>query len=145
VDVEIAAGVGAAPVDAEVAAGVGAAPVDVAAGVGAASAHNGDAPAPRDSYDDCDFSSGSEVSTDEEDDRFHGYRKLPLPKGSDLRVKYHGNVYMCPVCPGKAHRWFSEESIRGHVVGQGTSAALREVYKKKWSRHRVLARNHGWM
>jgi hypothetical protein len=101
--------------------------------------------ATRDSYDDCDFSSGSEVSTDEEDDRFHGYRKLPLPKGSDLRVKDHGNVYRCLVCPGKADRWFSEESIRGHVVGQGTSAVLRQVYKKKWSRHRVLARNHGWM
>ena len=35
--------------------------------------------------------------------------------------------------------------VRGHVVGKAKSHALREDDKKKYSRHRVLARNEGWM
>jgi hypothetical protein len=32
-----------------------------------------------------------------------------------------------------------------HVLGMARSMPLRQKYKKKWSRHRVVARNEGWM
>jgi hypothetical protein len=34
---------------------------------------------------------------------------------------------------------------KDHIHGMARSEALREDNMKKWSRHRVLARNEGWM
>jgi hypothetical protein len=43
------------------------------------------------------------------------------------------------------HRWRKLNEVKDHVLGMAKFAPLREKYKKKWSRHRVLARNEGWM
>jgi hypothetical protein len=89
--------------------------------------------------------SGSECETDSSEDELHGYH-LPVPRGDALRVYLHEDgTWGCPVCPGKAHNWETPEAIHDHVMGQTQSPSLREWYKKKWSHHRVLARNHGWM
>ncbi|KAG0517709.1 hypothetical protein BDA96_09G112800 [Sorghum bicolor] len=96
-------------------------------------------------YDD--FDSGSEESTDEEDDARRGYM-VPVPNGAALRVMYSQSqkAYQCHVCPGrKASRWPQEEQVRSHVIGQATSMAARKLNKKKWSRHRVLAQNDRWL
>jgi hypothetical protein len=42
------------------------------------------------------------------------------------------------------HRWRYLIEIKDHVLGMARSEALRED-NKKCSRHRVLARNEGWM
>jgi hypothetical protein len=94
-----------------------------------------------------DDDSGSEVSTDEEDDLLHGY-KVPVPRAPNLRVWYdpHYKSYRCPVCPSKkASRWVTMEYIQSHVLGQAKSMKRREENKKKWSRHRTIAYNMGWM
>jgi hypothetical protein len=95
---------------------------------------------------DSDSDSGSEMSTDEEDDILHGYI-VPVPSGPNLRVTYqpHFKSYWCPVCPGRKPKWPLEQQVRNHVVNQAKSMAARHFNKKKWCRHRKLARNHGWM
>ena len=46
--------------------------------------------------------------------------------------------------PGLVSRWTRPNEVRDHVVGKAKSHALRED-NKKYSWHRVLARNEGWM
>jgi hypothetical protein len=94
-----------------------------------------------------DDDSGSEVSIDEAGDFLHGY-KVPVSRGPNLRVWYdpHYKSYRCPVCPSKkASRWVTMEYIQSHVLGQAKSMKRREENKKKWSRHRTIAYNMGWM
>jgi hypothetical protein len=55
------------------------------------------------------------------------------------------NTYGCPVCPNRMHRWRNLNEIKDHVLGMARSEVLREDNMKKWSHHRVLARNEGWM
>jgi hypothetical protein len=43
------------------------------------------------------------------------------------------------------HHWRNLNEIKDHVLGMARFEALREDNKKKWSRHRVLTRNEGWM
>jgi hypothetical protein len=160
-DDEIVSAVGAAAInDAEIVPAVGAAapaahppppavgaaaPVNdaeivPAVGAAAPAAH------PPDSDMDSDSDSGSEMSTDEEDDILHRYI-VPVPSGPNLRVTYqpHFKSYRCPVCPGRKPKWPLEQQVRNHVVNQAKSMAARHFNKKKWCRHRKLARNHGWM
>ncbi|KAF8648120.1 hypothetical protein HU200_065023 [Digitaria exilis] len=94
------------------------------------------APIPEEAEEWSDEDSGSECETDSSDDRLHGY-KCTVPSDDDL------HIYLCPEdltwgCP-----WETIHVLRDHVVGQATSMALREDYKK-WSRHRCLAQNMGW-
>ncbi|TVU04278.1 hypothetical protein EJB05_50152, partial [Eragrostis curvula] len=79
------------------------------------------------------------VETDSEEDRFHGYR-TPVPKGDALGVIHCGpECFICPVCPNKKPRK-SMDDMEKHVV------SLARLYNDKFSsRHRQVARNHGWM
>jgi hypothetical protein len=43
------------------------------------------------------------------------------------------------------HWWCKLNEVKDHVHGMARSAPPRLKYKKKWSRHRVVARNEGWM
>jgi hypothetical protein len=43
------------------------------------------------------------------------------------------------------HRWRKLNEVKDHVLGIDRSALTRDKYKKKWSCHRVVARNEGWM
>jgi hypothetical protein len=54
---------------------------------------------------------------------------------------------MCgvPVCPNLMHQWHMLNEVKDHVLGMARSVPLRQKYKKKWSRHRIVARNEGWM
>ncbi|KAG2587233.1 hypothetical protein PVAP13_5NG126962 [Panicum virgatum] len=66
--------------------------------------------------------------------------------GGALRVSRRADdTFVCPVCPGLAPRWTRPNEVRDHVLGQANSSALRGANKKKYSRHRVLAWNEGWM
>ncbi|KAF8645278.1 hypothetical protein HU200_066199 [Digitaria exilis] len=67
----------------------------------------------------------------------HGYKHL-VPSGDDLRfyLRPKDLTWGCP--------WETIHALRDHVVGQATSMALREDYKKKWNHHRRLARNMRW-
>jgi hypothetical protein len=55
------------------------------------------------------------------------------------------DTYGCPVCPNLMHRWRMLNQVKYHVLGMVRSTPLREKYKKKWTRHRVVAMNEGWM
>jgi hypothetical protein len=79
------------------------------------------------------------VETDSDEDRFHGYR-TPVPKGDALRVIRRGeDCFICPVCPNKKPRK-SMADMEKHVL------SLARPYEDKFSsRHRQVARNHGWM
>lgn len=119
-----------------------------AVGAASSSIPGGSSPPRKVTFLDTESSSDdSQTDTDEDDDNYHGY-KTPVPRGDNLRVSYNRRYggFQCPVCPGKkASRWRNRNEIRNHVVGMATSGRLKEEYKKKWSRHRVLARNEGWM
>ena len=92
-----------------------------------------------------DFVSDTQTETDSDDDYRRGYH-LAVPQGAALRIIRHGDgTFRCPVCSGLASRWTSMNEVRDHVVGKAKSRALREDNKKKYIRHRVLARNEGWM
>ncbi|KAG2639625.1 hypothetical protein PVAP13_2KG020832 [Panicum virgatum] len=92
-----------------------------------------------------DSDSETQTETDSDNDDRRGYRRA-VPRGPTLRVIRHGDgTFRCPVCPSLASRWTSLNEVRDHVVGKAKSRALREGNKKKYSRHRVLARNEGWM
>jgi hypothetical protein len=43
------------------------------------------------------------------------------------------------------HQWRNLNEIKDHVLGMARFEALREDNMKKWSCHRVVARNEGWM
>jgi len=92
-------------------------------------------------------SGDSDMETDEEDDKYHSYL-VPVPRRDALRVRYchRYSAWFCPVCPGKkAGRWKNIADIKNHMKGLANSGRLKEDNPKKWSRHRVLARNEGWM
>jgi hypothetical protein len=55
------------------------------------------------------------------------------------------NTYGCPVCPNYMHQWRNLNEIKDHVLGMARFEALREDNMNKWSHHRILARNEGWM
>ena len=82
---------------------------------------------------------------DSDSDTRRGYR-LAVPRGPTLCVIRRGDgTFWCLVCPGLASRWTRPNEVRDHVLGKAMSCALREDKKKKYSRHRVLAWNEGWM
>ncbi|KAG2642266.1 hypothetical protein PVAP13_2KG196416 [Panicum virgatum] len=87
----------------------------------------------------------TQTETDLDDDYLRGYH-LAVPRGPALCIIRRGDdTFRCPVCPGLATRWTRPNEVRDQVVGKAKSRALREDNKKKYSRHRVLARNEGWM
>ncbi|TVT99909.1 hypothetical protein EJB05_54688, partial [Eragrostis curvula] len=79
------------------------------------------------------------VETELDEDRFHGYR-MPVPKGDAQRVIRCGpECFICPVCPNKKPRK-SMNDMEKHVL-----SSARPYDDKFSSRHRRVARNHGWM
>ena len=85
------------------------------------------------------------METDPDDDVCRNY-KVPFPRGPALRISHQSDgTFKCPVCPGLAHWWTRPNKVRVHVLGLANSSALRSVNKKKYSCHRILARNEGWM
>jgi hypothetical protein len=94
---------------------------------------------------DSDDSSDTQTEMDLDDDICR-HNKVLVPGGFTLRVSLREDgTFLCHVCPGLAHRWRRLTKVRDHVVGQANTSALRGKNKKKYSRHRVLARNMGWM
>ncbi|RLM85168.1 ATPP2-A13 [Panicum miliaceum] len=90
-----------------------------------------------------DSDSDIQTETDESGDKNHCYIK-PVPNGPATRVfSCDYGTFRCPVCPGLADRWTRPNEVRDHVVGKANSSALRAKNKKRYSRHRVLARNEG--
>ncbi|RCV31008.1 hypothetical protein SETIT_6G141900v2 [Setaria italica] len=78
-------------------------------------------------------------------DARRGYR-TPFPRGDALRVfRRIDNTFACPVCPGTRHQWRILNEVKDHILGMAKSMPLRGENKKKWSCHRVVARNEGWM
>ncbi|KAF8657359.1 hypothetical protein HU200_060129 [Digitaria exilis] len=100
---------------------------------------------PEDAEEWSDEDSSSECEIDSSNDRLHGH-KHPVSSGDDLHIYLHPEdlTWGRPICPNKGPQWETIHALRDHVMGQATSMALREDYKKKWSRHRRLSRNMGW-
>ncbi|RCV11140.1 hypothetical protein SETIT_2G163300v2 [Setaria italica] len=93
------------------------------------------------------FDSNSDFQTeiDSSDDRHCSYHML-FPRGDALRVFHHANnTFACPICPGMRHRWRILNEVKDHVLRMAKFAPLRGENKKKWSCHRVVAWNEGWM
>jgi hypothetical protein len=92
-----------------------------------------------------DFDSDFQADTDSSEDHCHGC--IPqVPRGDALCVFWRlDGAYGCPICPNLMHQWRKLNEVEDHVPGMARSAPLREKYKKKWSYHRVVARNEGWM
>ncbi|KAG2629012.1 hypothetical protein PVAP13_3KG315800 [Panicum virgatum] len=92
-----------------------------------------------------DSDSDTQTETDPDNDYRRGYH-LAVPRGATLRIIRHGDgTFQCPVCPGLANRWTRLNEVRDRVVGKAKSRTLREDNKKKYSQHRALAQNEGWM
>uniref|UniRef100_K4A2E4 Uncharacterized protein n=1 Tax=Setaria italica TaxID=4555 RepID=K4A2E4_SETIT len=92
-----------------------------------------------------DSDSESQTEMDSSVDRHRCYR-MPFPRSDALRVFCHtDNTFACPVYPAKRHRWTIMNEVKDHVLGMATSTPLRGENKKKWSCHRIVARNEGWM
>uniref|UniRef100_K4AKZ4 Uncharacterized protein n=1 Tax=Setaria italica TaxID=4555 RepID=K4AKZ4_SETIT len=70
---------------------------------------------------------------DSSNDRRRSYR-VPFPCGDALRIYCHAD---------NTYGIYNE--IKDHVLGMARSVALRGDNKKKWSHHRVVAQNVGWM
>nr|TKW21919.1 hypothetical protein SEVIR_4G153100v2 [Setaria viridis] len=89
--------------------------------------------------------SNSQTGMNSSDVCRRGYR-MSFPRGDALRVFHHAdNTFACPVCSSTRHRWRILNEVMDHVLGMAKSVPLRGENKKKWSRHRVVARNEGWM
>jgi hypothetical protein len=90
-----------------------------------------------------EFDSDSQPDTDSSEDHLHGYISL-VPRGDALRVFRRTNgTYGFPVYPNLMHQWGKLNEVKDHVLGMAKFARLRQDYKKKWSRHHVVARERG--
>ncbi|RCV06517.1 hypothetical protein SETIT_1G169300v2 [Setaria italica] len=88
--------------------------------------------------------SDSQAEMDSSDDRRHSYH-TPFPQGNALRVFCRtNNTFACPICPSTRHCWRILNEVKDHFLGVAKSSPLRGE-NKKWIRHRVVARNEGWM
>jgi hypothetical protein len=89
--------------------------------------------------------SDTQTETDPSDDEFRGYI-LPVPRGPALHIFGHADgTFGCLVCPDLGHRWTRPNEVKDHIVGKANSSTPRAENKRRYSHHRVLARNEGWI